>query len=57
VNRVRIGLALCGFVLALLGVALDDSRLGWAAIAVLTVSLILRLVIRKQANRNFPADG
>jgi hypothetical protein len=57
VNRVRIGLALCGFVLALLGVALDDSRLGWAAIAVLTVSLILRLVIRKQANRNSPADG
>ena len=55
-NRVRIGLALCGFVLALVGVVLDDSRLGWAAIAVLTASLLLRLVIRKRANRNSPAE-
>jgi hypothetical protein len=51
VNRVRIGLALCGFTLALLGVVLDDSRLGWAAIAVLAGSLILRLIIRKRANK------
>jgi hypothetical protein len=48
VNRLRIGLALCGFVLALLGVALDDSRLAWGAIAMLTASLLLRLVMRKR---------
>jgi hypothetical protein len=56
VNRLRIGLALCGFVLALLGVVLDDSRLAWAAIAALTSSLILRLVIRRRANRNSPVE-
>jgi hypothetical protein len=56
VNRLRIGLALCGFVLALLGVVLDDSRLAWAAIAALTSSLILRLVIRRRANRNSPLE-
>ncbi len=46
----RLGLALTGFVLALLGVALGDQRLVWAAIAVLLVSLILRLVLRNRAN-------
>lgn len=51
-NRLRVGLAIAGFVLALLSVALDDPRLAWGAIAVLTASLILRLIIRKRANRN-----
>jgi hypothetical protein len=55
-NRWRIGLALCGFVLALLGLVLNDSRLAWAAIAVLTASLILRLVIRKRANKDTPSS-
>jgi Flp pilus assembly protein TadB len=48
VNYLRLGLALCGFVLALFGVALDDMRLVWAAIAVLLGSLILRLILRKR---------
>ena len=46
----RLGLALTGFVLAPLGVALGDQRLVWAAIAVLLVSLMLRLVLRNRAH-------
>lgn len=49
-SYLRLGLALCGFVLALFGVALGDVRLVWAAIAVLLGSLILRLILRKQGN-------
>jgi hypothetical protein len=52
VNQLRLGLALCGFVLAALGVALSDPRLVWAAVAVLLVSLILRLILRKQGDGN-----
>jgi uncharacterized membrane protein len=55
-NRLRIGFAIVGFVLALLSVALDDHRLGWAAIAVLAASLLIRLVRRKRANENPPGD-
>ena len=47
-NALRIGLALAGFVVALLSVALDSSPLGWGAIALLTGSLILRLLLRKR---------
>ena len=47
-NYLRLGLALCGFVLALLGVAVDNVRLVWAAIAVLLGSLLLRLILRKR---------
>lgn len=51
-NRLRIVFALLGFVLALLSVALDDVRLGWAAIAVLLLSAIARLVLRKRMDRS-----
>ena len=51
-NRLRLGLALCGFVLAILGVATNDVRLAWGAIAVLLGSLILRLILRKAVNGN-----
>jgi hypothetical protein len=47
VNRLRLGLAICGFVLAFLGVALSDIRLAWGAIAVLLSSLFLRLILSK----------
>jgi hypothetical protein len=40
--------------LALLSVTLDDRRLAWAAIALLTASLILRLLLRK---RESPKSG
>lgn len=56
-NYLRLGLALSGFVLALLGVALGDLRLVWAAIAVLLGSLILRLVLRNRANGNSKPEG
>jgi hypothetical protein len=48
VNRLRLGFALAGFVLAFFSVALEDIRLGWAAIAVLLVSMIVRLLLRKR---------
>jgi uncharacterized membrane protein YfcA len=56
-NRLRIGFAIAGFVLALLSVALDDHRLAWAAIAVLAIALLIRLVRRKRGNGNPPGDS
>jgi uncharacterized membrane protein YfcA len=50
-SQLRIVSALAGFVAALLSVALDDNRLAWVAIALLALSLILRLILRKRANR------
>lgn len=50
-NRLRLGLALCGFLLAFLSVVLDDVRLGWAAIAVLLISLLARLILRQRNTR------
>jgi Flp pilus assembly protein TadB len=55
-NRLRIGLALAGFVLALLSVALDDHRLAWAAIVVLATSLLIRLVRRQRESRKSQGD-
>ncbi len=49
-NYVRLALALGGFVLALLGVAVDDVRLVWGAIALLLGSLLVRLIRRKREN-------
>lgn len=56
-NHLRLGLALCGFVLALLGVALQDPRLVGGAIAVLLGSLLLRLIIRKGVNGRSNPEG
>jgi hypothetical protein len=47
-NRLRLGLALGGFILALLSVALDDHRLGWGAIGLLAASLVIRLLLRRR---------
>jgi hypothetical protein len=55
VTRFRIGFALAGFIAALLSVALNDDRIAWLAIALLAVSLILRMVLRKRGNR--PPNG
>ena len=43
----RIVLALAGFAVALLAIALEDHRLGWAAIALLIASLMVRLIQRR----------
>lgn len=51
-THLRLGLAICGFVLAALGVALSDPRLVWAAIVVLLVSLMLRLIQRRPGGGN-----
>ena len=50
-SRLRLGLALAGFVLAFIGVVLQDARLVWAAIAVLACSLIMRVILRRRADR------
>lgn len=49
--RLRLGLAICGFILALLSVALNDRRIAWGAIALLIASLLVRLVMRKTDQR------
>ena len=56
-NRLRLGLALSGFLLAFLSVALNDIRLGWAAITVLLVSAVMRLVLRKRTSALPPPDS
>jgi Flp pilus assembly protein TadB len=55
-SRLRIAFALAGFVAAVLSVALDDNRLAWAAIALLALSLIVRLLLRKREDRHRETD-
>jgi hypothetical protein len=60
VNRLRIGFAVVGFVLAVISIAVDDHRLGWAAIAALLVSVLARLTLRKRtdsSSRQSDSDG
>jgi hypothetical protein len=56
-NQLRLAFALAGFVMALLSVALNDRRLAWAAIALLIVSLILRLILRKRDSAKPDQNG
>jgi hypothetical protein len=51
-KALRLGLALAGFLVALVSVAWNDRRLGWGAIALLTGSLILRLALRGRDDRH-----
>lgn len=51
-THLRLGLAIAGFVVALLSVSFNDRRLAWIAIAFLTVSLVLRLILRKRGKTN-----
>jgi uncharacterized membrane protein len=46
-TALRIGLALAGFAVAVVSVALESHWLGWAAIALLLGSLIVRLLQRR----------
>jgi membrane protein implicated in regulation of membrane protease activity len=50
-------LALAGFALAVLSVALDSHTLGWVAIAVLSISLLLRLVSQRQRREDEADKG
>jgi hypothetical protein len=52
VTILRQGLGLAGVLLAVLAVMQDDRRIGWGAVALLTGSMILRLVSRRRAPPN-----
>jgi hypothetical protein len=47
VTPLRLGLAVAGFAAAVLAVLLDQPRVVWGAIALLTASLIVRLLQRR----------
>jgi hypothetical protein len=49
-NRLRLGLAAAGMLLAVLSVAREDHQLGWGAIALLAGSLIVRLLMGKRTS-------
>ena len=55
-NRLRLAFAALGFALAFASIALNDSWLGWAAIAVLLISLAARLITGKRENGSSPPD-
>jgi hypothetical protein len=57
VNLLRLAFAVAGFVLALISIALNDDRLGWAAIAMLLVSLFARLTLRKRIDSGSDEAG
>ncbi len=47
-NRVRLALSLGGMVLAVIAIMLEDRRVVWGAIALIAVSLLLRIVGRRR---------
>lgn len=53
----RLALALVGFALALLSIAFDSHTFGWVAIAVLSISLLLRLVSQRQTPKDEADKG
>jgi hypothetical protein len=55
VNRLRLGLALAGFVAALLAVSLGDERVGWAGIALLIGSLLVRMLQKRSRKEDMDA--
>jgi hypothetical protein len=55
-SQLRLALALLGFALALLSVAFDSRVCGWIAIAVLSISFLLRLVVRRRSGGNGPPE-
>jgi hypothetical protein len=53
----RLGLAVAGFIAALLSIMLDDPQFGWGAIALLIGSLIVRLLSQKREDRKSRDQG
>jgi hypothetical protein len=51
-HTLRLGLAIAGFVTAVVGVVLENRQVAWGAIALLIGSLICRILIRKRENRD-----
>jgi hypothetical protein len=57
-TAVRRGLVLVGYTLAVLAIAFEEHRVGWAAIGLLAASLLLRLVERRrQSSDAAPNDS
>ena len=52
---IRLGLALAGFAGALLAIALEERRLAWVAIVLLTGSLLVRLAQRRRRQGDVPS--
>jgi hypothetical protein len=48
-RRLRFVTGLVGLGLAIIAVARDDKRIAWAAIVVLAIALVVRLVARRRA--------
>jgi hypothetical protein len=58
VSQLRIVLGIGGFLLALLSVVWDNRMMAWGAIALLTASLAMRLILRRrETNRDSDDDG
>lgn len=56
-KHLRLSFAIAGLVLAVLCVALNSRTLGWCAIVFLTISLILRLILRRRESVKTGVDG
>ena len=52
IQAARLGSAVAGFVFAIGAVILDDHRVAWAAIALLGISLLIRIVTRGRPSRD-----
>jgi hypothetical protein len=52
--RLRIAASLCGILLAVAAVATNDKRLAWAAIGVLVVAFVIRLIVRRRQDKSIP---
>ena len=55
-TRLRLGLAVAGFGLALISMVLDNTDVAWAALAVLIASSVIRLVQRRRERPNDPSN-
>jgi hypothetical protein len=56
-TALRIGFALVGFAVALLAVSSRDERVTWGAIALLLVSLIIRVLQRLPRDQQSDGGG
>jgi hypothetical protein len=51
-NRLRLAFAMAGFAAAIGAVATDDHWIGWLAIALLALALLLRLLQRNSSREH-----
>ncbi len=50
-QRLRVGTSLAGLMVVVAAISRDDRRLMWTAIALLAASVVVRLIIRREASR------